>query len=150
MRVEVREALGGTYHAAVHRVTAHYPVGEYLIDVEFGCAPDRVEELVEVVYTQIEVFKEEGPLPLQLIQYKESCKRDRVRAFERNSFWVSSLLWADQHRVEPHLLVEYPDLVDSLTAEDVQRAARQYLDVEQAVEIVQYPALWRKGVAGLP
>ena len=36
-------------------------------------------------------------------------------------------------------MLDYPEVVSSLTAEDVQEAAQQYLDLERFVEVVLYP-----------
>jgi len=139
LREVLREDLGGTYGVGVGAGTSRFPDEEYSISLSFGCDPARVEELTQVIFAQIDSLKTVGPTEIYIEKVKEIRKRQREVALKENSFWVSSLQWADRHQVDPRLLVRYAAMVDSLDAGAVQTAAQQYFDLGNYVRVVLYP-----------
>ena len=61
LRKILREDLSGTYGAGVRPQYSKFPYQEYSIVISFGTNPDRVEELIKVVFAEIEKLKAEGP-----------------------------------------------------------------------------------------
>ena len=139
LREVLREDLGGTYGVWVGGRGSRYPDGEYRISITFGSDPDRVEELTQVIFSQIDSLKTAGTTGLYIDKVKEMRKRRREIDLKENSFWVGALESADFNGVDPRLLVRYPELVDSLTAEMVQQAARKYFNMDRYVRVVLYP-----------
>ena len=139
LREVLREDLGGTYGVWVGGTGSRYPDGEYRISITFGSDPDRVEELTQVIFAQIDSLKTAGTTGLYIDKVKEMRKRRREIDLKENGFWVRALESADFNGVDPRLLVRYPELVDSLTAEMVQQAARKYFNMDRYVRVVLYP-----------
>jgi zinc protease len=61
LREVLREDLGGTYNVQVGGSVSRRPEDRYTLDIRFGAAPERLDELVGVVFDEIERFKAEGP-----------------------------------------------------------------------------------------
>ena len=91
LREELREELGGVYSVSAQPSISELPEPTYQISVNFTCDPQRVDELVEAVFAQIEQIKEEGASEDNLGKIKEQQRRSRETQQETNSFWVSVL-----------------------------------------------------------
>ncbi len=139
LREVLREDLGGTYGVWVSSNSSHYPDEEYRISISFGSDPERVEELTQVIFEQIDSLKTVGTTDLYVDKVKEMHKRQRELDLKENSFWVGSLEYLDFNGVDPRLLIQYPALVDSLTGDAVQQAAQQYFNMDRYVRVVLYP-----------
>lgn len=139
LREVLREDLGGTYGVWISGSGTRYPDEEYRISITFGCDPERVEELTQVIFEQIDSLKTVGTTDLYIDKVKEMRQRQREIDLEENSFWVGSLASLDFNGVDPRRLIQYSALVDSLTAEAVQQAAQTYFNMDRYVRVVLYP-----------
>lgn len=139
LREVLREDLGGTYGVWISSSSARYPDEEYRISITFGSDPERVEELTQVIFEQIDSLKTVGTTNLYIDKVKEMRQRQREIDLKENSFWVGSLASLDFNGVDPRRLIQYPALVDSLTAEAVQQAAQSYFNMDRYVRVVLYP-----------
>ena len=59
---------------------------------------------------------------------------------KENGYWISELIWCDFHNIDPLSSLQYDELVDSLSLNDVRRAAQKYFDMENYVRVVLLPA----------
>ena len=66
-------------------------------------------------------------------------KRQREVQLKENGFWSGSLERLDFNGVDPRLLIQYPALVEQLTAATVREAAARYFDLDHYVRVVLYP-----------
>ncbi len=139
LREVLREDLGGTYGVRVGASGSHYPDEEYSIALSFECDPDRVEELTEVIFEQIDSLKTVGTTDVYVDKVKEIAKREHEVSMKENGFWASGLSWADFHGVDPVRYLRYSDMVDSLTTEAVQEAAKKYFDLSNSTRFVLLP-----------
>ena len=140
LREELREERGGVYGVSVSASPSDRPDPSYRFQISFTCDPARADELTEAVLTQIEQIKEEGPADDDVQKVKEQQRRERETSLEENGFWLGTLDFYYSHPDEDLLdMLDYPDVVSRLTAEDVQEAAQQYLDLNRFVEVVLYP-----------
>jgi len=139
LRERVREDLGGTYGVRVSGSYPHYPIQRYRIDIQFGCNPDRVEELTKEVYTQIDSMINYGITEDYLKKVKETELRDYERNSKENNFWVNNLEFKYFHGEDPNDILDYPRMVESLTLADIQNAAKKYLNKDNYVRVVLYP-----------
>ena len=87
----LREQMGGTYGVSVG-YTDNQPVKGYgAVQVVFGSAPDRVDQLVAAVLTEVARLKKEGPAAEDVQKVKEIEKRSLETAVKTNAYWISSL-----------------------------------------------------------
>ena len=83
-----------------------------------------------------EVLEETG---LNVTKVKEMRKREREVALKENGFWAGGLQMTHFNGIDPRLLLKYSDMVDSLTVEAVQAAARKYFDFGNYVRVTLLP-----------
>ena len=139
LRRELREERGGVYNVGVNAGTSAHPDSTYTFFINFGCAPDRVDELKQAVFDHIEKVKQEGPPEDVIATVKEQQRRERETQIETNGFWVNVLEFYYTHDEDMLDIQRYNQLIESLTAEDVKAAAQEYLDTNRYVEAILYP-----------
>jgi len=140
LRERLREDLSGTYSINASGSFTHHPLGRYRIDFRFGSDPDRVDELIGEIFTQIDSLKNFGLKEEYLKKVKEIQIRDYETNLKENNFWISNLEYKYFHDDPPEDILNYPTLVKSFTMDRVQEVARKYLNTDNFVQVVLYPA----------
>jgi zinc protease len=143
LRIRLREVLredeAGTYGVSVGASSQRFPVQSAGFSVRFGCDPERVEELTALVYDEIRALQDNGPRPEDVAKVQEQDRRRRELQLRDNGFWIGALesyLWHDQ---DPREILSYLELVDGLTPEAIQAAAKTWIDFGRRVEVVLKP-----------
>lgn len=139
LREVLREDMGGTYGVSVGGSLERFPKPEYTFSFGFGSAPDRAGELAGTVYSLIDSVKTDGFAATYLERVKETQLRQREVNLKNNSFWLGILQTYISNGDDPRDLLKYPDLVRSLTSDDLKAAARTYLDTNRYVQVVLIP-----------
>ncbi len=139
LREELREELGGTYGASVWTLNLQRPRATYTLGINFGSDPERADEMVASVFSEIERLKSEGPAADDVAKVVESLRRGRETALRENSFWRFQLMQRAQSSQPLDLLLTYDELVAGLTTESIQRAAVKYLDTDNYVLVTLLP-----------
>lgn len=139
LREAVREDKGGSYGVSVRHSISKIPAPRFSINVQFGCAPERVEELTRTVFQVFDSLKQFGPSELVVNKVKEIDKKQREVNLKKNGFWRGFLTNFYSNGDDPLVLFEYDKFVDNLKTSDIQRVARLYLDEKNYVKCVLYP-----------
>lgn len=140
LREVLREDLGATYGVGVGGSLSRRPRERYSFSISFGCAPGEVDALVETVFHEIQDVIDNGIDPTRLLKVQESQRRRREVDLRENGFWLRALESYYDNGIDPKVLLTYDELVDSVTAEDLQNAAKRYLGVEHHLLGVLDPA----------
>ncbi len=140
LREILREDLGGTYGVSVNGSLRSEPYENYRFTISFGCAPDRVDELVSSVWADIEKLQTELPDPEHLNNAREASFRSWEVGLEENSYWMNTLDFYLSNDMDPtRILINPSDALDEVTGEDVMEAARKYLNKDRYVRVTLYP-----------
>ena len=139
LREVLREDLGGTYGVGVSASGRQYPREDYSIRIRFGSDPERAEELNQVIFEQIDSLKTVDVEQNYIDKVIQMNKRQREVQLKENGFWSGSLQSLDFNGVDPRLMIQYPALVEQLTAATVREAAARYFDLDHYVRVVLYP-----------
>ncbi|MFL5541482.1 MAG: M16 family metallopeptidase [Longimicrobiaceae bacterium] len=138
LRERLREDLGGTYGVSVGASAERDPVPEYRVAVEFGAAPERLDELVRVVFAEIDSLKANGVSATDLAKVREAQRRERQVSERENNWWLGALMAYDEYGWDPRLIPS-PPLSQTLTSDDLRDAARRFLDPSRYVQVSLYP-----------
>ena len=139
LREVLREDLGGTYSVGVGANAGQFPKQKYRITISFSSDPERVEELTDVVFEQIDSLRSHGLPQIYIDKTKEQRLRRREVQLKENNWWVGALDFVSRDGIDPRVLVRYPELVDSLTVEKVHEAAQRYFDLDEYARFVLLP-----------
>lgn len=148
LRQQIREEAGGTYGVGIGGFQQLEPYEVYLIQIGFGTDPDRVEELTQRLYETLESAKN-GALDESFVERVTATQREEYEQnLIENGYWASALETAVEYGREFSSILTYPDLVASLTSEDLARAAAEYFERSRSLELTLLPAAGGDGGAG--
>jgi zinc protease len=135
----IREELGGTYSITAAYGYQKFPKQEYSITIQFGCSPDRTDDLIKRVFGEIEKFKAEGPTEKQLNDEKEALLREFETNSKQNAYLLNQIMQRFYNNEDPAGLWLIPDFYKKLDAATVKSAANQYLNTQSFVKVTLFP-----------
>lgn len=139
LRETLREDKGGVYGVGCRAIPTHYPKEMYTLSIGFGCAPERVDELVFEVYKKLDSMVIKAPEELYVKKVKEIAKRENETNVKENRFWLSSLSSAYVNGEDPEEILKRGKLIESLTPEIIWEASKKYCAKGNMVKVVLYP-----------
>ncbi len=140
LREALREDKGGTYGVSVGGSCHHIPTERYDLNVAFGSAPERVDELVKDVFAVIDSVKAGVVSDSNLTKIKEMSRRSHETALRQNGAWLASMVDADEDGRDQRDFLRLPELVNAVTREKLRDAARFYLRTDQFARFTLLPA----------
>ncbi len=138
LRELLREDLGGTYGVGVNAGLTYRPDEEYRVNIGFGSAPERAEELSSVVFEEIERLRTEGPDAETVVKVRETQRRAKETSLRENRYWLSQLASFERGGWDIREIPSY-ERIESWTAEQVRQAALRYLRTDQYARFVLLP-----------
>jgi zinc protease len=139
LREVLREELSGTYGVGVGPTYSKAPVETYSFTIQFGCNPQRAEELVKAVFREIENLKKSGPTEKQVSDVREALIREFETNTQQNSYLLSQIFLRYQFQEDLGKFFGLPDYYKTLTAKMVWDAAATYLNLENYVKVLLFP-----------
>ena len=139
LREVLREDLGGTYGVSISGSSSRDPEESYSVDIGFGADPERLYELVDAAFLQIDSLQRFGPSQEDIDKVKEQQRRALETDLRRNAFWLGQLSSADRYGLDPRRIVKYEDVIDALDPETVRQAAIRYLRNDNYVQVSLFP-----------
>lgn len=139
LRERLREEKGGTYGASVSAKQQKYPDEEYRVIVDFGCSPDRTDELIEEVFRQIESLRKEGPTDREVSDAREGLLRRYETMMAENTSLLAALVDAYVNGEGIEDVVNRDWHYRALDKAAVRKAAQAWLDPANHVKVVLLP-----------
>jgi zinc protease len=140
LREALREDLGGTYGVSVGGSLSNRPIESFTVSVAFGADPDRMEELVDALFADIERLKADGPSERDVASVREIQRRERETALRTNGFWIDQIVSLTREGEDLGRVHEFDQLVDSVTPERIRDAARRWIPADNYVRVTLLPA----------
>ena len=145
MRIRLREAMredkGGVYGVNVNGVALPFPTPHYRVTLSFNSEPDRTRELIATAKEVIATLQNQGIDEGTLQKVKETQLQSRIKGLKENGYWLSQISTRLQYGIglDGIRMEKYEPYVDSLLAEDIQKAAQQYLQEDNFIQVVLMP-----------
>ena len=139
LRENVREEAGGSYDIGVDAVLNRYPDEEYYVYVGFGCAPDQVGALTDLVFEQIRKLRQQGPPLKDVDKVTEILRREHEQNLKTNDYWLGILQLAYTNDLDPRVLLDFDARLDSITVDSLREMAAETLDPDNYVRVVLSP-----------
>jgi zinc protease len=140
LRNVLREELGGTYSVGVSASLSWRPQETYTLTIAFGSAPERAEELVGIIFKEIEKMKTSGVTEEEIADTRSAMLRTFETSLRQNGFWMNQLSTDYQRGEEPGASVRsYTSSVDALTPATIQKTAARYFNRENYVRVTLQP-----------
>jgi zinc protease len=108
------------------------------MSINLGCEPSRIEELTNAIWATIDEIMLNGPTEIDLKKVKEQMIRSYEVSLENNRTWTSNIKNMYYLDNQFYTLVQYKELVNALTIEDI-KAVAQYMKHNDYVRTILLP-----------
>lgn len=139
LRETLREDQGGVYGVGVDANINREPVNSYSITISFGCAPENVDKLVNLVMEEIKNLKEKGPAQVNVDKVIAEDTRAMETGVTSNNYWLYNLQQKYYYNEDPKTILEDPSLVRKLTVARTKELANKYFDMNNVVKLILMP-----------
>ncbi|HPG37912.1 MAG TPA: insulinase family protein [bacterium] len=139
LREVLREDMSGTYGVNVGNTASRLPREEYRFSISFGCAPERVNELTEMVYSQIDSIATYGPADEYVEKIRETQSRQLEVDLKENRFWLANLMSFEQNKINYEDILNRQNYINRLTSKTLQKAAKKYLCSKNTICVILAP-----------
>ncbi|WNJ19536.1 insulinase family protein [Pontibacter sp. G13] len=139
MRESMREDKGGVYGVGARGSASRDPKSRYNVSIQFTCSPDNADLLMETALNDVKTLQEEGPTEQNMQKVKETQRKDLQLGMQQNGYWMSRLMFDYKYGRDPRTLLNQMEAIDALTAEEVQAAAKAYMNLEEVAKFVLLP-----------
>jgi zinc protease len=148
LREVLREDMGAVYGVSVSSDLDKRPRPSYRVNIEFGCAPEKVDALVQATFAEIESIQKNGVAAAYVNQVKEQERRERELDLTDNNFWMGALELYLSEGLDLKDLTHYDQLIARVTADNLRNTALKYLNTQRYVLGVLRPEKPAEAVGG--
>ena len=148
LREDLREERGGVYYVRVAPSLSREPNPDYSITINFGADPARVDELIGAVLDGIRDLQANGPEARFVDNVHEAARRAQETRLRENRAWMSWIMESAEYGLPLDETVAQTTLQEEVTADDIQRAAQTFFDLDRYVQIVLVPETMTGPVGG--
>ncbi len=135
----LREQEGGTYGAGVYSSLSRRPIEQVTVAISFDCNPDKVGQLIAIVYQEIDKIKSGKIQQVDLDKTLTNYLKEFEEAKHKNSYELN-LLYAyfieGYNKNNPKNSV---DIVNKITAAEIQDFTERLMKNTKSYEIVFKP-----------
>ncbi|HYU34004.1 MAG TPA: insulinase family protein [Thermoanaerobaculia bacterium] len=146
LREVLREDMGAVYGVSVNGDLSRRPWQSYQVGISFGCAPEKVDDLVKAVFAEISSIQANGVAEPYLNQVREAERRSRELNLTDNQFWLSALELYYTEGLDPRDILHFDQLISTITSDRMRDTARRYLDTNRYALGVLSPEKRTEGV----
>ena len=137
----LREQMGGTYGVSVGYTDNQPAKGYGAVQVVFGSAPDRVDQLVAAVLAEVARLKKEGPAAEDVQKVKEIEKRGLETSVKTNAYWINSLQTVLTLGWDPLSVARRAARTESLDTTNIGAAFAKYFSEGRYTVVTLLPGL---------
>jgi len=139
LRNLLREELSGTYGVTVNATYEKIPREEYGFMINFGCNPQRTDELVKALLKEIESLKANGPTDKEANDARQALFREFETGLKQNNWLLTQLYRKYQLGEDPKSLFDFEEALKIITPAFIHEAARTYLNTDNYVQVSLFP-----------
>ena len=130
---KVREEAGGTYGVGVGGGLQKYPEEKFALQISFDTDPNKKEELVQIIFAEIEKLIANGPSAENLQKVKEFMQKKHKENLKENGYWLGVMDEFALSNVNMHQ--NYNETLEQITAKDIQDFTKMMFSQGNRVEV---------------
>jgi len=135
----LREDQSGTYGVKVTTLNQKDPVSQYVLSIDFTCAPERTEELVKRAFLEIARLRMDGLSDSYVNDVREAMMREYETSSKENRYVVEQISRSYEDGEDVRGILQTPSRYKKLSAPMIQDAARLYLDTRNYIRVTLVP-----------
>jgi zinc protease len=137
----IRQELGATYDISVEPDTQKLPRPEYMVRIFWTSDPARTPAVVQRVWDEIRFVRDTALSPDQVNRIRAALMRQFEQDSQNNGYLLNQIArhYEDGDPQGASVIVDLPQRIGRLTGDEIQGAARTYLDTANYVSVVLMP-----------
>lgn len=139
LRMSIREDKSGTYRINTYSECHDKPYPHYRIDINFGCDPKRVNELLNSVFDTIKRIKSVGFNPVNIKAAKETMIRTGEVEFQQNQKWLEAIYDYVNKGWRLDSIIENNNLIQEITDQSLWNSFDEYLNLKNYIQVILLP-----------
>ena len=130
---KVREDKGGTYSVQASGNLQHHPNDEALLRIAFQTDPQKYNDLIPIVYKELEKMATEGPSQQDLDKVKAYELKVYNQVLRMNNYWEYVLYTDLYNGIDVDTDFRY--IVENMTCGDIRTTLRNLIDQNNCIEV---------------
>lgn len=130
---KVREDKGGTYSVQASGDLQHHPNDEALLRIAFQTDPQKYNDLIPIVYKELEKMATEGPSQQDLDKVKAYEQKVYNQVLRMNNYWEYVLYTDLYNGIDVDTDFRY--IVENMTCGDIRTTLRNLLNQNNCIEV---------------
>lgn len=130
---KVREDKGGTYSVQASGNLQHHPDDEALLRIAFQTDPQKYNDLIPIVYKELEKMATEGPSQQDLDKVKAYELKVYNQVLRMNNYWEYVLYTDLYNGIDVDTNFRY--IVENMTCDDIRTTLRNLLNQNNCIEV---------------
>lgn len=139
LREVLREDQGGVYGVGVRGSITRIPSDNYSISISFGCAPENVDKLVDLVLAEINQLKQNGAAQVNIDKVIAEDTRSLETQLKQNSYWQYNLEQKYLHNEDPRGILQDMSNLKQLNVQRTKEMANKYFNMANFAKMVLLP-----------
>ena len=140
----VREEKGGTYGVSVEFDLDQDERPNATLRISYKADPSRYKELNPIIYQQLKNIAEQGPQPSSMDKVKQYLTKQYGQLAIDDGYW-DYVIW---HQLDDDADFDenYCQMVNDMTAQQVQQMAQRLLDANRCIEVTMLSGTPKKAM----
>ena len=136
----IREKMGGTYSPSVNVSYSRIPEQEVSWTFYINCNPDSTNIIENAAMEILKQYINNGPDAETLAKVQEQQIINRQNSKQNNSFWMGQIMGSYRfNESRDYVVNDYESIVKSITAKDIQAAAKKFIDLKHYLVVFLKP-----------
>ena len=136
---KLREDMSLIYGGGMSGALTKRPYNHYSISANFPCSPENVDKVITAFFDIIKNAQNKGIEQNDLDKVKETLKKQNEDQMKENDHWLNVLSSAWIENDNPIWVYDYSKKVNSITVQDLQEAAKKYLNMYNYIKAILNP-----------
>jgi len=128
LREKIREELGGTYTINVKAGVSKQPYQSYFMNIVFNCEPERVDELVRALRSELSRVQQQGISAQLLENFKHQRLQSRKQFLQSDKYWLKNLSRLEKKPILAFDKTLYNEALNALTVKQLNSDIKIYLN----------------------
>ena len=136
----IREKMGGTYSPSVNVSYSRIPEQEVSWTFYINCNPDSANLIENAAMEILKQYINNGPDAETLAKVQEQQIINRQNSKQNNGFWMGQIMGSYRfNESRDYVVNDYESIVKSITAKDIQAAAKKFIDLKHYLVVFLKP-----------
>lgn len=133
----IREEAGGTYSVRVQNDMRRYPKSEFEFAITFGTDTSKINELLPIVYKEIDDLIKGNITPESVAEYREFAIKKFAESNINNRVWLSYMnswfVWGNNE------YTDFVKVVEGISVDTIKEFAAKTFGQNNIITVVQLP-----------